>query len=206
MMMKVLVLAVVFSLATAASFKAKVSDGPSFCNGLDCPKFTVVSVSKEGYETRQYMPSKWVGTTTTGSSFIKETDDAFRKLFDYIEGANKDGIKIPMAAPVASKIVPVGGGMSNFTTLFFVPFAYQSNTSVPTDPTLGIVELPAITAYVQSFGGYMRDEQVKDNIEKLRTELDKDGKSYVTDFYFAAGYDSPYRFLDRHNEVWLLPQ
>ena len=204
--MKVLVLVAVFSLATAASFKAKVSDGPSFCNGLDCPKYTVVSVSKAGYETRQYMPSKWVGTTSTGTSFMKATNEAFEELFDYIQGANKDGIKIPMASPVASKIVPIGGGQSNFTTLFFVPFAYQSNTSVPTNPALAIVDLPAITAYVKSFGGYMRDEQVKDNIEKLRTDLDKEGSAYVTDFYFAAGYDSPYRFLDRHNEVWLLPK
>ena len=52
----------------------------------------------------------------------------------------------------------------------------------------------------------MRDEQVKDNIEKLRTDLNKEGSAYITDFYFAAGYDSPYRFLDRHNEVWLLPK
>ena len=59
-----------------------------------------------------------------------------------------------MATLVASKIVPIGGGQSNFTTLFFVPFAYQSNTSVPTNPALAIVDLPAITAYVKSFGGY----------------------------------------------------
>ena len=32
----------------------------------------------------------------------------------------------------------------------------------------------------------MRDEQVKDNIEKLRTDLDKEGNAYITDFYFAA--------------------
>ena len=202
--MKVLVLVAVFSLATAAP--SKVSDGPKFCNGLDCPKYTVVSVSKAGYETRAYMPSKWVGTTSTGTDYDKATNAAFQQLFDYIEGENKDKIKIPMASPVASKIVPIGGGQSNFTTLFFVPFAYQSNTSVPTNPALGIVELPAITAYVKSFGGYMRNEQVKENIEKLRTELDNNGQAYVTDFYFAAGYDSPYRFLDRHNEVWLLPK
>lgn len=204
--MKVLVLLVVFSLAIAAPFKDKVSDEPKFCNGLDCPKYTVVSVSKAGYETRQYMPSKWVGTTSTGTSFDKETRAAFEELFQYIEGANKDGIKIPMAAPVASKVVPIGGGQSNFTTLFFVPFAYQSNTSVPTNPALGIVELPGITAYVKSFGGYMHDGEEKENIEKLRTELGQDGHAYNTDFYFAAGYDSPYRFLDRHNEVWLLPK
>ena len=153
-----------------------------------------------------YASSKWVGTTTSGTSYMSETRKAFRKLFDYIEGANNDGIKIPMATPVASKIVPIGGGMSNFTTLFFVPFAYQSNTSVPTDPTLGIVELPAITAYVKSFGGYMHDEQLKENIGNLRIALDMDKIAFTTDFYFAADYDSPYRFLDRHNEVWLLPQ
>ena len=163
-------------------------------------------MSKEGYETRQYSPSKWVGTTSTGTSYSVEVGKTFRKLFAYIEGANREGTKVPMAVPVASKIVPLGTGQSNFTTLFFVPFDYQASTPIPTDPTVAIVELPAITAYVKSFGGFMHDEQVKENIEKLRLGLDKDGLTYITDFYFVADYDSPYRLIDRHNEVWLLPQ
>ena len=204
--MKAVALVLFFSLASATSIKSKLVAGPSFCHDQDCPKYTTVSVSKEGYETRQYSPSKWVGTTSTGTSYSVEVGKAFRKLFAYIEGANREGTKVPMAVPVASKIVPLGTGQSNFTTLFFVPFDYQASTPIPTDPTVAIVELPAITAYVKSFGGFMHDEQVKENIEKLRLGLDKDGLTYITDFYFVADYDSPYRLIDRHNEVWLLPQ
>jgi hypothetical protein len=50
-----------------------------------------------------------------------------QRLFDYIGGANDASAKIPMTAPVATKITPSAGPFckSNFTVSFFVPFDYQ---------------------------------------------------------------------------------
>ena len=183
-------------LFAASSYKASASE-PSFCHDLDCPKFN-------GYEVRHYLASKWVGTTVTSASYSAATAKGFEKLFQYISGDNSDDVKIPMAAPVASKVVPLSGGERfNFTTLFFVPFSYQSDTPVPTDHALSITNLPAMKVYVKSFGGFITNELLTTNLKDLKEQLAKDKLGYVKEYYFAADYDSPFKLTNRHNEVWL---
>ena len=96
--------------------------------------------------------------------YNKAAQDGFDLLFKYISEANSANEKIPMASPVATKIVPGPGstGEKNFTVLFFTPFAYQANTPTPTDPRLALVSLPAITVYVASFGGYESDAELQE--------------------------------------------
>ena len=195
------IVALLFTLTAAASLSNTAS--PSFCHGLDCPKYTVTGKVSQ-YEIRQYEPSKWVGTTIKGDSYTQATDQAFHKLFDYISGANQQKEKIPMAVPVATKVVPLQNDMFNFTVFFFVPFAYQANTAIPTDPTLSIVTLPALTAYVDSFGGFESDKDLKEHTEKMKSSLTAAGVQYVQEFSFTADYDSPFKIIGRHNEVWLV--
>ena len=112
-----------------------------------------------------------------------------------------------MASPVATKINPEVGlnnKQANFTVLFFIPFAYQDNTPIPTNPTLDIVILPAVTVYVSSFGGYETNEKLNEYALELKTALNKNGEKYAKDPYFTAGYDPPYRIIGCHNEVWFL--
>lgn len=182
-----------------------VNDEPSFCHDLDCPKYTIAD-KNDDYEVRKYESSKWAGTVIKSTDWQKAVNEAFDMLFKYISGANRNDTKIPMAAPVATKIVPLGNGESNFTVLFFTPFAYKIGTPVPTDPKLAIVELPAITAYVKEFGGFERDKQLTEYTKDLVTELERDGMKFIKpdEFFFTAGYDPPYRFDGRHNEVWLI--
>ena len=191
-----------FTVSLAASI---ARDEPSFCHDLDCPKYTLVD-KKNGYEIRKYDPSKWVGTTISSLNFSSAAHTGFERLFKYISGENTANEKIPMAAPVATKIVPGQGPAceTNFTVLFFTPFAYQNNTPAPTNPQLAIVNLPAITAYVASFGGWEEDKELQEHASELTERLVEDKVDYVKDFYFTASYDSPYRIIDRHNEVWLL--
>ena len=195
----VAILSLLFTLSLAAQ------DEPDFCHDLDCPKYTLVA-KKDGYEIRNYAASKWVGTTVSTASYTEASETGFRLLFEYISGANAAKEKIPMASPVATKIVPGPGstGVKNFTVLFFTPFAYQDNTPAPTNPQLASVSLPSITAYVTSFGGYEGDKELEEYTTKLVNSLNRDNVEYVKDFYFTAGYDSPFRIVGRHNEVWLL--
>ena len=111
-----------------------------------------------------------------------------------------------MASPVATKIAPGPGstGEKNYTVLFFTPFAYQANMPTPTNPQLGLVSLPAMTAYVGSFGGFESDADLQERTSELISYLNKDRVAYVKDVYFTAGYDPPFRVIGRHNEVWLL--
>lgn len=198
----VAILPLCFSLSLAASL---AMDEPSFCHNLDCPKYTLVD-KKDGYEVRKYDSSKWVGTTISSLNYTFAVSQGFERLFQYISGANSAKEKIPMAAPVATKIVPGQGPAcaTNFTVLFFTPFAFQTNTPIPTDPRLALVDLPAITAYVTSFGGWEGDKELEEHASALANKLVEDNVAYVKDFYFTAGYDPPYRIIGRHNEVWFL--
>jgi len=50
-----------------------------------------------------------------------------QKLFDYIEGANEEGIKIPMTSPVKVDMEPSCGPfcVQNFTVSFYLPRTFQ---------------------------------------------------------------------------------
>ena len=125
------VLSLIFAVSLAVP---TVKDEPSFCDGLDCSKCTLIAV-KKGFEIRKYEATKWVGTTIASMSFTTALHIAYGKIAAYISGANSASEKIPMATPIATKIVPGQGPAcdSNFTILLFIPFAYQSKVPVPTD-------------------------------------------------------------------------
>ena len=194
--------------AMAAPPHQRQDPEPAFCHDLDCPKYTVVNKTDK-YEERKYEASKWVGTLVQDIDWQKAVNIGFELLFAYISGANSAKEKIPMTAPVATQISPGQGPacVSNFTVLFFIPFAFKDNTPKPTNPNVTLVDLPEVTVYVISYGGYADDNTLAEEGTALYDDLKADGKkNFVTDPYFCAGYDPPYRIVGRHNEIWYLAQ
>ena len=63
-----------------------------------------------------------------------------------------------------------------------------------------------MTAYVKSFGGFENEKKEQENTKALIAKLERDGKDYVKDYIFIAGYDPPHKFFGRHNEVWVLAE
>jgi len=179
---------------------------PAFCSDLDCPRFQVVSTNKD-YEVRRYEKSMWVTFTSVGMDYAESGSIGFRKCFSYIQGANERGETIKMTAPVLRKVAPDGqdGMEGNMSTSFFVPYKNQPTVPKPTDPDLYIQTLPEITVYIRSFSGYAKDEQ---RLEELMKLADAIGNSaiYKHTYFYYAGYDGPYKWWDRHNEVWLEKQ
>ena len=190
------VLAVLVSLAAAS---------PPFCQQYDCPKYTVMETKKD-YEVRKYEPSKWVGTDVPSMNWTSALDIGYKRLYAYRNGANKEGAKLEMATPVATKVVPGQGPacQSTFTILFFVPFANQANTPEPTDKDVVMVNLPAITAYVGSFSGFETEASLRMASINLINTLIDDRVNFISESYFTAEYDPPTVKTNRHNEVWFL--
>jgi len=181
----------------------KEKKGPSFCNGLDCPEFTVTKTTNE-YEVRQYSKSVWSSTEVLGMSYDEATSEGFHRLFDYISGDNEAKEKIPMTAPVITRVIPGAGPAceSNFTISFFVPFAVQANPPKPTKDDVFISMIPEHEAFVRSFPGFADESDYLKEAEALASALANSTESYHQDFYYTAGYDSPFKPFFRHNEVW----
>jgi hypothetical protein len=80
----------------------------------------------------------------------------------------------------------------------------QDNTPAPTDETVFIQTLPAFDAYVASFGGYATGSIYSDKAREAVKALENAGVELEDSYFYTAGYDSPFRLRNRHNEVWLL--
>ncbi|XP_038064105.1 heme-binding protein 2-like [Patiria miniata] len=193
-------------LGVCSSFTV-IKDGASslyFCKELDCPKFEE-KYNSTAYQIRMYETSKWVSTTITGLDYQAATEEAFMKLFEYIEGENDQHVKIPMTVPVINRIQPGLGPVcaSNFTVSFFVPFKFQSNTPKPTKKELFINTLGQEKVYVRVYHGFTNQTNFPKEAADLGDVLNST-QTYDKSYYYTAGYDSPFVSHDRHNEIWFI--
>lgn len=82
--------------------------------------------------------------------------------------------------------------------------ALQDAPPAPKDDSVVIETTDAFEAYVVSYGGWQSEEKFTSHASELVATLHAEGAPVDTDEYYAVGYDSPFRLLERHNEVWLL--
>ncbi|KAM8946402.1 heme-binding protein 2 [Pelodytes ibericus] len=178
-----------------------------FSSGLENPKCTTVVHEASEYETRQYEATKWVSTAVES---LKDWDSAvstgFMRLFKYIQGSNEKEVKIEMTAPVTTFIQPGAGPAceSSITVSFYIPSEHQNEPPKPTDANIFIEERPKTTVYVRCFGGFTSEAKNREQLLQLSESLKRDEKSFEENIYYTAGYDSPFKLFNRHNEVWLV--
>ena len=116
------------------------------------------------------------------------------------------GVKVEMTAPVATRIVPGAGPNceNTFTVSFYVPSIHQEDPPKPKNPEVFVEEFPEMTVYTRSFGGFADGDTYLNEAKDLSSKL-KDRKVHE-EFYFTAGYDSPFKLFNRTNEVWFVKQ
>ena len=120
----------------------------------------------------------------------------FRKLAGYIFGGNEANTKIPMTAPVQMDINDSVSTMS-----FVMPSAYtKEKLPKPNDPNVHIKNTEDEYVAVIRFGGYASDKDLKFYSEKLQNLLKE---NRITSFgnYRFLGYNPPYQFIGRRNEI-----
>ena len=129
---------------------------------------------------------------------------AFMRLFHYISGSNVEKEKINMTVPVIMAKKHTFFSFHKETMSFFIPYDHQESPPVPTDSKVRVETLPAFCVYVRSFPGLMFMYEWVQHLQ-LKAALEKDGKSYNKDYYYAAGYNSPMDSpFKRHNEIWFI--
>uniref|UniRef100_A0A8C4IGC0 Heme-binding protein 1 n=1 Tax=Dicentrarchus labrax TaxID=13489 RepID=A0A8C4IGC0_DICLA len=176
----------------------------SFCTeSKECLEYELVCKTDE-YEVRHYSPTRWVSTDAEAYFMGVGAAMAFRRLFQYITGANEGGIQMEMTAPVLVKI-PEETKMwepAVYTLNFPLPAAYQEKPPAPTNDKLYFTEMPEMDVYVRSYGGWMLSVTSRLHAHLLTKELERVRASYNHSYHYGVGYDSPLKLLNRHNEVW----
>ncbi|KAK2708515.1 hypothetical protein QYM36_014201 [Artemia franciscana] len=171
---------------------------------VETPTYEVIQTG-EDYEVRRYDPKKWVATSLDAFGFEEIRGDLFNTLFSYIDGGNEEGIVIPMTAPVTTLVLPGEGPncKQTFTCAFYIPDDLQANPPIPTNPAVFIEERPEFELYSRQFSGYAYEADYISEGYALYQSLERDN---VTDAQYApwyiVGYNSPFDFVDRRNEVW----
>ncbi|XP_050163361.1 heme-binding protein 2-like isoform X1 [Myiozetetes cayanensis] len=160
---------------------------------------TFAPLQAKDYELRQYETAKWVSTVIRGESQKEAMRQGFWKLFHYIQGKNERETKIDMTVPVTCL---VKSGCTDFKISFFVPFEHQDSPPQPTDSDVFVEERKAAAIFVRSFGGFASPEKYAEEAEVLARTLRNRGQPFHEDFFYTAGYDSPFKLFNRHNEVW----
>nr|XP_061778859.1 uncharacterized protein LOC133570162 [Nerophis lumbriciformis] len=184
------------------------STNGSFCTeSKECLQFEVVCKTDE-YEVRHYSPTRWVSTDAEAYFMGVGAAMAFRRLFQYITGANDAGVQMDMTAPVLVKI-PEETKMwepAIYTLNFPLPAAYQDKPPAPTNDKLYFTEMPEMDVYVRSYGGWMLSVTSRLHAHLLTKELERVRASYNHSYHYGVGYDSPLKLLNRHNEVWYVAE
>ena len=166
-------------------------------SGLEQPPYTVVSTIGHDIEIRQYGPRVAVETTAQGNDF--------KRLFDYIAGANSRKQTISMTAPVEQRggklAPPVKGEAAPATMRFFLPKKAAADPPKPNDGSVRVVDVPAQTLAVIRFSGTLDRVQSARYARILEEELARHDRKAEGE-PFLLGYDPPFTlpFL-RRNEV-----
>ena len=148
------------------------------------------------FEIRFY-PSATIATINSNAKTYRElSGPGFRKLAGYIFGGNEANKKISMTSPVQMDINDSVSTMS-----FIMPSAYtKENLPKPNDPNVQLKNTADEYVAVIKFGGYASDKELKFYSEKLQNLLKENG---ITSFgnYRFLGYNPPFQFIGRRNEI-----
>jgi len=157
--------------------------------------YRIVKTEKD-FEIRLYPPATMARVSMNAATYKELSSSGFRKLASFIFGGNNDEKSIAMTTPVHMDINDSLSSMS-----FVMPANYdKDNLPKPNDSSITISTAPEEYVAAIQFGGYANDKEIKKQATKLETALNASGIKYYGNFRFL-GYDAPYQFLGRKNEV-----
>jgi len=155
------------------------------------------------FEERFYPSQKWVCTQKQAKEGENVGDSMFMKLFRYISRQNVGRVAIKMTVPVSTQISK-GQGVKTWKhrMCFYLGKEHQDNPPQPTDDQVFIEDREGMTILTRKLPGYMNEDTWKIEAGDLQAILNAAGESFDPDTRWNVGYDSPYKFWDRRNEVW----
>jgi effector-binding domain-containing protein len=181
---------------------------------LEEPKYTVLK-EYDDIEIREYT-SYIVAETIVSSDFEEAGDQAFSRLFKYIDGNNISQKSIEMTAPVKQEKVESEGeeiemtapvsqeAMANGTyrIAFVMPSSFTLETlPKPKDDRVQIRKVPVKKVAVIKYSGTWSEENYNEHEKELYRFLSEKGYKIIGKPLWAR-YDPPFMpWLFRRNEI-----
>lgn len=131
-----------------------------------------------------------------------EDNGMFMMLFRYISGANVGNKEIKMTVPVSTKWTQIDDSSFEKEMCFYLDEAHQANPPQPTNPQVYIVNRPQMTVYTRRVGGYMNDNDWRQESNNMDAMLESNNLNADNQVYYVNGYNSPMQFWNRRNELW----
>ncbi|XP_023506966.1 heme-binding protein 2 [Equus asinus] len=158
------------------------------------------------YETRHYGPARWVSTRVESADWDSAVQTGFARLNSYVQGKNETEKKIKMTAPVTTCVEPGADPFSQptITVSLYVPSDQQPDPPRPSEADVFIEDRAGMTVFVRSFEGFSSAQKNREQLLTLASILREEGKVFDEKVYYTAGYSSPFKLLNRNNEVWLI--
>jgi hypothetical protein len=166
------------------------------------------------FELRQYQPYV-VAETIVDGGFEEVGNEAFRRLFAYISGANRSAQSIAMTAPVEQRAASEKIAMTapvtqekagdQWRVAFVLPASYTLATAPqPTDPRVTLAVVPEHLVASVRYSGTWRRARYEENLQALERFIEARGLQPIGEPVFAR-YNPPFMpwFL-RRNEI-LIP-
>jgi hypothetical protein len=154
-----------------------------------------VTKTYDNFEIRTYESTLFTSVKLYTKNYKESSSKGFSILAGYIFGDNDRNEKIAMTSPVAMSLE------DSMTMLFMVPKKFDKETlPQPNQSQIVFTEEPAKTVAAIAFKGWANDEKIETYKQQLKLALDKQGIAYTNRFYFL-GYNAPYEFFNRKNEV-----
>jgi len=154
-------------------------------------------IQKEDRFEIRFYPSATIATIYSNATDYRGlANNGFRKLASYIFGGNEQKQSIAMTAPVIMNMSEKGSTMS-----FVMPEKYNSTAlPIPNDKSINIQQSKPVYVASISFSGYATDAKIKMFKEQLEQIL-RDKNITMTGAYSFLGYNAPYQFFGRTNEI-----
>ena len=173
-------------------------------------RYTVVK--KDGdIEIRQYEP-QIVAEIVVNSDLEGAGNAAFRKLFGYISGNNRERVEIAMTAPVSQEArsrkiamtAPVSQEKSGdgWAVSFMMPASFTMATlPEPLDADVRLRELPVRSMAAIRYSGFWSKENYQEHLDALRSWMEENSFTAIGEPVWAR-YNPPFMpwFL-RRNEI-----
>lgn len=149
----------------------------------------------DSFEIRKYAPANFSYVTIDAKTYDASSGNGFRQLAGYIFGGNETGQSIAMTSPVEMEMD------DKMTMKFMVPGEYAlKDLPEPNNKNVKFKQEPERIVAAIRFSGYANDAKIDFYKKALNKLLYIHGLRHTGDYSFM-GYNSPFDFFNRRNEV-----